>query len=131
MTIRSIETNDIPELLDMTSVLWPGSEESELLSDIQQVLVSSREEGIVYENADGNIAGFAFLSVRSDYVEGAKSKNVGYLEAIFIKEEFRKNKIGASLVAAAEEWCRQQGCVEMGSDTEIGNVRSQQFHLNV
>ena len=34
---------------------------------------------------------------------------------------FRRQGIGAALLAAPEEWARAQGCIEMASDTSIDN----------
>jgi aminoglycoside 6'-N-acetyltransferase I len=36
-----------------------------------------------------------------------------------------------ALVAAAEQWALQQGCVEMASDARIENTVSQQAHLAI
>ena len=36
--------------------------------------------------------------------------------------------MGALLLAAAQDWARGQGCVEMASDTWIDNEESQRVH---
>ncbi len=40
--------------------------------------------------------GFAQCGLRHDYVEGAITSPVGYLERIFIREEYRKNGYAGS-----------------------------------
>jgi hypothetical protein len=36
--------------------------------------------------------------------------------------------VALSLVLAAENWSREKGSAEMGSDVELDNIMSQQFH---
>ena len=51
---------------------------------------------------DGCAVGFAQCGLRRDYVEGTDSSPVGYLEGIFIKEEYRKGyKIGTKVIRHA------------------------------
>ena len=45
-----------------------------------------------------------------------------------MKREYRRSKVGALLLAAAEEWARNAGCQEMASDTWADNVTSQHVH---
>jgi aminoglycoside 6'-N-acetyltransferase I len=40
----------------------------------------------------------------------------------------RRRGIGKRLLAAAEDWAQRQGCVEMASDTQIGNELSLRAH---
>ena len=41
---------------------------------------------------------------------------------------WRGQRIGARLLAMAEEWAREQGCREMASDTWVDNAISQSVH---
>jgi aminoglycoside 6'-N-acetyltransferase I len=36
--------------------------------------------------------------------------------------------VGAKLLAAAQDWARSHGCIEMASDTWLDNEKSQQVH---
>ena len=42
--------------------------------------------------------------------------------------EYRRRKVGALLLAAAEQWARNAGCQEMASDTWVDNLTSQHVH---
>jgi len=56
------------------------------------------------------------------------SRPVGYVEGWYVAESHRNRGIGRKLVAAAEDWARSQGCVEIASDTWIENEVSQRAH---
>jgi aminoglycoside 6'-N-acetyltransferase I len=86
---------------------------------------------LICKTDEGIAAGFANISIRKDYVEGSNSSPVGYIEGIYVKPEFRKQGIAKNFVEMAEDWSRDRGCKELGSDTEIENVESQKFHRRI
>lgn len=57
-----------------------------------------------------------------------KTTPVGYLEGIFIKEEYRNQGYAKELLGECEVWAKENGCQEFSSDCEIDNVSSLQFH---
>ena len=75
------------------------------------------------------LAAFAQCQLRHDYVEGTESSPVGYLEGIFVSEEYRKNGFAAELLAECEKWAKEKGCTEFASDCELDNEVSLRFHL--
>lgn len=81
--------------------------------------------------ADVGAVGFAQCGLRRDYVEGTTSSPVGYLEGIFIKEEYRKRGLARDLLEACQEWAKEQGCTEFSSDCELDNEDSRKFHLKM
>lgn len=66
--------------------------------------------------------------MRYDYVEGTKTTPVGYLEGIFIIEEYRNQGYAKELLAECEVWARSNGCKEFASDCELENTDSFYFH---
>jgi aminoglycoside 6'-N-acetyltransferase I len=52
----------------------------------------------------------------------------GFLEGWYVEPEYRKRGIGGALIRRAEEWCRDQGCTELASDTWIDEAISQRAH---
>ena len=76
----------------------------------------------------GEAAGFAHCALRGEYTEGVINLPAGYLEAVFVKEKYRRKGFARALVAAAEEWARAKGCTEFASDCECGNEDSVAFH---
>jgi aminoglycoside 6'-N-acetyltransferase I len=83
---------------------------------------------LVAELADGRLVGFIETGMRSVADGCDPARPVGYVEAWFVAESYRRQGIGAQLLMAAEEWARKQGCTEMASDAEIENENSQRTH---
>ncbi len=75
--------------------------------------------------------GYAIVSIKSDYVEGAKQSPTGYLEGIFVKETHRKKGVAKALVKEGEKWCKSSGCHQMGSDTWVSHNDSRAFHKKI
>ena len=71
---------------------------------------------------------FAQCQLRRDYVEGTETSPVGYLEGIYVREDFRRRGVARELLAACEQWARKQGCREFASDCELTNRESERFH---
>jgi aminoglycoside 6'-N-acetyltransferase I len=79
------------------------------------------------EFSGGPIVGFLEAGLRS-HADGCDPRYpVGFLEGWFVSESHRRKGIGARLLAAAEDWARSHGCVEMASDTWIDHALSQRI----
>jgi aminoglycoside 6'-N-acetyltransferase I len=76
----------------------------------------------------GSVVGFIEAGLRSHADGCDPSRPVGYIEGWYVAPAFRRRKAGAQLVAAAEEWARKQGCVEMASDAWLDHLDSQRAH---
>lgn len=128
--IEALTESNLYELTTMSIELWPSGEFDEELEYFSQVIHKENEDcflvriGLEY-------AGFIYLSVRSDYVEGAKTKEVAYIEGIYVREAFKRQGIASILCEHAETWAKQKGLLEIGSDTEIDNLISQSLHSKV
>jgi len=75
--------------------------------------------------------GFAQCQLRTDYVEGTDSSPVGYLEGIFVENEYRKLGYAKELLSECEKWAKEKGCTEFASDCELVNEESLHFHLSM
>jgi len=75
--------------------------------------------------------GFAQCSLRFNYVEGTDSSPVGYVEGIFVREEYRNKGVGKLLLSSCEEWAIEEGCTRFASDCELDNHDSLKFHLSI
>jgi aminoglycoside 6'-N-acetyltransferase I len=133
ITTRFARVDDVPRLGRMRRELWPdegsaGEHEREL----EEILAGKRSSiypyAVLVAEIDGDLAGFAEVTLRS-YADGCEAgRPVGYLEGWFVEERHRRKGAGAALVHAAEDWARGQGCTEFASDTWLDNEASQKAH---
>lgn len=128
MKYRKGTIDDIENLKIMGKLLWPDSSEDDLNKSFKDIFASPKEISFVSQSETGELTGFAIISVRSEFVEGATSSPAGYLEGIFVYPGYRKQEVGRHLVELGEKWCKGKGCKQMGSDTAITNTDSTEFH---
>lgn len=128
--IRQATTDDMTALAELACRLWPHHTAKELQVEFAEILC--KHDAAAFLACREELAvGFAQCQLRRDYVEGAESSPVGYLEGIFVAEEVRKQGIAKDLLSACEHWAKERGCIEFASDCELDNVQSLRFHLNV
>ena len=71
----------------------------------------------------------ALGEARRDYVEGTQTSPVGYLEGIYVREQYRGRGQARALLRACEDWAAERGCGEFASDCQLENTDSIAFHL--
>jgi aminoglycoside 6'-N-acetyltransferase I len=131
--IRLGTPSDREQLARLRESLWPDSSAEEHGKELKPIL-DGKPVGMmplvifVAEAADGLLAGFLEVGLRS-HADGCDPQlPVGFLEGWFVMESYRRKGIGAQLLAAAEEWARSHRCAEMASDTWIDHALSQRVH---
>lgn len=131
--VRLARPPDLRALALLLAALWPESPAEEHARELEHILAGKAPGKLplvifVAEDKDGSLVGFLECGLRSHADSCNPSHAVGYVEGWYVAEEFRRRGIGKSLLAAAEEWARGQGCLEMASDAVIDNVLSQNVH---
>jgi len=115
---------------DMRQALWPDEDPRGHATEIEQFFAGllSMPLGVLiaYDQA-GTALGFAELSIRS-YAEDCVTDRVAYLEGWYVLPRSRRQGVGRALVAAAEQWGRDQGCTEFASDALLDNTVSAAAH---
>ena len=114
----------------MRQGLWPEAPVEYLTFDLDERLVDPDYAVFVASNTDGQLVAFVEVGLR-DHGEGCETSPVGYIEAWFVGEYVRGQKLGRELIHAAEEWARGKGCAEMASDTWLENEASIASHLKL
>ena len=122
------KNEDFEALLKMSQKLWTDFEESALKSLLKENIQLEKNKILMAKTVEGESIGFSFFSIRTDYVEGATQSPTGYLEGIFIEPDYRKNGIAKEFLRLGESWCKEKGCVQMGSDTWLTHKESRAFH---
>ena len=125
--IRKAKYEDIDILAKMAYQIWDNDSISELRKEFEELLQS--DDNISFINFDKDEAiGFANASLRYDYVEGTSTSPVGYLEGIYVKNNYRHRGVARKLVETCEMWAKSMGCLEFASDCELDNKMSFDFH---
>lgn len=125
--IRAYVDGDWAEWLRMTLALFPNDAPGDFTSDMQQFRARSDAEVFVVERPDGRLAGFVEVGSRS-HADGCATSPVGYIEALFVDPDVRRQRYALGLLDAADEWARQRGYREMASDALIDNAVSHAAH---
>ena len=126
--VKAAGMEDLDAVAHLAVLLWP-EHTFDALKNEMQALIRSKHAVIALYVFQNSAVGFAQCQLRHDYVEGTSSSPVGYLEGIFVDASHHGRGIAKELMQYCEEWARGHGCMEFGSDCEIENTQSLQFHL--
>jgi aminoglycoside 6'-N-acetyltransferase I len=131
--VRQAQLSDQHELAKMCELLWPDASMEEHRKEVDTALRSGRYGTLpmsilVSQSEDEALTGFIEVGLRSHADGCDTAQPVGFIEGWFVHEASRKQGIGRALMRSAEDWARQQGCLEIASDTWIDDERSQHSH---
>lgn len=88
------------------------------LSSSLQTLIDALDVAIWVAEIDGAVCALAEVYLRADEESGAiVAYRYGYLQSLMVTKRWRGRGIGAQLLAAAEDWSRQQGASELRLET--------------
>jgi aminoglycoside 6'-N-acetyltransferase I len=124
--IREARAADRTAWAAMRAALWPEEDAEALGRGIDALLGRGDAWGFIAE-ADGAAIGFAEVAIRP-YANGCDSAPVAFLEGIWVAEPVRRHGIGAQLIAHIEAFLLARGFRELGSDTPLANLASQDAH---
>ncbi|MDE7164996.1 MAG: GNAT family N-acetyltransferase [Clostridiales bacterium] len=125
--VKKVKLDELHIVAEMASRVYSSSKE-ELYDELKESI--DKKDTIFFLNYSEDIpVGFAQCKLRYDYVEGTKTSPVGYLEGIFVKQEYRKKGYAKELIAECEQWAKEHGCMEFASDCELDNSASISFHI--
>ena len=130
MTFRKAGKEDAAAYSDLAIRLWSDADVKELEEEFID-LAEDPDSVVFLAIEDSTHVGFAHCQVRTDYVEGSDSSPVGYIEGIYVLEDYRNKGVARGLLRSCEDWARSKGILEMASDCEITNEESIDFHKKV
>lgn len=132
IAIRLAVAGDLPRVLDLCGQLWPDESRGELGEHIGAVLAGTPRSTLplvlFVAEMDAGLAGFVEVGLRSHAQGCDGARAVGFIEGWYVRPELRRRGVGRALVARAEQWSREQGAVEMASDTWLDHQLSINAH---
>ena len=128
--IRRAGPADLPSVCALAAQLWGEHTPQSLEPEFASLLAGDEGAVFLFSQGDEDV-GFAQVQLRHDYVEGAGTSPVGYLEGIYVRAEHRHKGIAGRLLAECERWAAEKGCTEFASDCETANAQSVEFHLKL
>lgn len=129
MKVRELDQGqDMADWLRLRQRLFDDSTEAEHRQEMAEILAEAVGCVLVAERPSTQLAGYVHVGSRK-YAEGCTRSPVAYLEEWFVDADVRRQGVGRALIAAAEDWARQNGFCELASDTLIDNEISLVSHL--
>ncbi len=125
--IKTARENDLEILAKLAAILWRKHSPQALAKEFSTI-ISSEKARFFLKYVHETAVGFAYCQLRYEYVEGTQTTPVGYLEGIFVKEDYRHQGYAKELLSACEAWAKSMGCHEFASDCEWENSSSLCFH---
>ena len=125
--ITKFVSSDLDDFLTMALALWPHHSRDELAKEFDRIMRAPQETGFICRK-NGKAIGFITMSLRFGHVTGATSKPVGYVEGIYVKEDHRNFGVARKLYEVGEQWAKNNGCKQVGSDTWDWNDDSIAVH---
>lgn len=130
IVITPYAESDYEDWLQMSLHLFKDYPPEDTERDLKAIQKKDNYQTFMAKSGGTNV-GFVTASIRSDYVEGASSFPVGYMEAIYMKSDYRKHGVARKLYEKVESWAIAKGCTEIGSDTWLWNEAAQKFHVQL
>ena len=123
---------DLGRIVPMSAGLWPHEPVDGLEAHVAAILAGTPRSTLplvlFVAEIDGDAVGFIEVGLRS-HAEGCDARRpVGFIEGWYVHPDYRLRGIGRALVARAEQWSREQGAVEIASDTWIDHQLSIDAH---
>ncbi len=127
IAIRQMQASDRLLWAKLRQTLWPEETAEAHAKWIDDYLGDSDLWGFVADTSAGAAVGFAEVAIRK-YANGCETAPVPFLEAIWIKPEFRRRGIGKQLIRHIGAFLTARGYRELGSDADIENRLSHATH---
>lgn len=129
MIVRRATSADHPVWAQLLSRLHPDQSPTEFEAELQRFTKLEQPYiAFLAESDDSEPIGMIDLRVRN-YAEGAEPGPVAYVEDLWVEPVHRRAGVGRALLAAAEQWARDEGLGHLGSDALSDNEDSRAWHL--
>ncbi|MCR5872325.1 MULTISPECIES: GNAT family N-acetyltransferase [unclassified Sphingomonas] len=126
--VRRAVERDYPVWAEMLAALHPGQSPEAFLAEIGELLALPEPyvAFLAFDDA-GQALGMIDARLRN-YAEGAPRFHAAYVEDLWVSPDARGRGVASALLAAVEDWAREQGADWLGSDTSPDNDASRAWH---
>lgn len=129
--IVELSLQNYSHLAQLFYEFWPEHTTLEKeYNEAKGLLSNPKQQAYLITNGDQYV-GFIQVSIRHEYVDGKTTPFVGYIEGIYIQKPYQGLGLGKKLISQGEQWALAKGCTQMGSDTDINNQKSIEFHKHL
>ena len=125
--IRRLQASDTNEHARMRAALWPEQDASEMREEIADMLDDSDQAIFVAERGAGGLCGMVEAGIRP-FADAVDEQPCAYIEGWWVDADVRRTGIGRALIEAVENWARERGFRELGSDALEDNLLSHAAH---
>ena len=126
--VRKAGIENLEEIANIAILMWTDLDVRGFIDEFTDMISKGSAQFFLKYERDMPV-GFAQCQLRYDYVEGTDTCPVGYLEGIFVKEEYRNKGYAKELLSECEKWAKEKGCKEFASDCETDNDSGFNFHI--
>jgi len=127
MRIERLTATGLEDWIALRQALWPWSQ-AEHRMEVGDALKNPDAAAFLARDDGGTAIGFAEATLRRDYVNGCNTSPVGFLEGLYVKDDWRRRGVARALTQAVEAWTRTKGCSELASDAFLDNEGSHRMH---
>ena len=96
--IKKAGIENLAEIANLAVLMWQKHTVQDLIEEFSDIILQGNAQFFLKYNQDTSV-GFAQCQLRYDYVEGTETSPVGYLEGIFVKEEYRHKGYAKELLS--------------------------------
>jgi aminoglycoside 6'-N-acetyltransferase I len=126
ITITEATKDNLDEWIKLRSKLWPPSAEDNFEEEVLEILADPISAAFLA--FDHSAIGLVEISIHYS-ADGCDTKNVGFIEGLYVEPDYRRKGIAKQLIEKSFEWFRANGCKEVASDSLIDNQESISMHL--
>lgn len=128
--VVNVQREQIEVWLRLGEAVYTGVDHQFHQQEIEQILADDDKHCFLAIADDGEPCGMIEVSLRN-VVDGCLTSPVGYIEGIFVDAEYRGVGVARQLLQRGQQWCREKGCTELGTDAELNNEQAQKFHRHM
>jgi aminoglycoside 6'-N-acetyltransferase I len=128
LRIETCTAAALAEWVVLRQALWPEVPLAEQAAEAAALLGRTDAVAFLARTAAGEAIGFAEATLRQDPAEPIGAAPVAFLEGVLVRRGWRRRGAARLLCEAVEAWAIAQGCGEIASDAELGNLASRRLH---